>query len=165
MLNVVKLFSGTNPKFRHFGRPSSLDQLEHGPPLSWQRKLGEKWRKCCPFSPERHVGQGHQLLSCSSRGEWFIFLAEVFSAAQSRRCCQGCKALLKRSQKVLDESETFVHSYRKVCTALSSICAILLSAVRVWFHIVAKNWLQRQCEEPQLEYSLFAFKKLFWDYC
>lgn len=145
-------------EFGHFGRPSSLDQAERGRPLSWQRKRGEKWKKCCQFLPARHIGQGHQLLSCSGKGKWFIFLAEVFSAAQSRRCCQGCKALLKHSQKVLDEGETFVHRYRKVCTALSSVCAILLSVVRMWFHIVAKNWLQRLCEEPPGILSFFYQK-------
>jgi len=43
----------------------------------------------------------------------------------------GCKALLKHSQKVPDEGETFVHRYSKVYTALSSICVIVLSLVRI----------------------------------
>lgn len=93
----------------------------------------------------------------------------VYFAGCSFQCCaeqkvlSGCKALLKHSHKVPDEDATFVHRYSKVCTALTSIFVILLSLVRMWFHIVAKNWLQSLSEEPELEYSLFSIKKWFWD--
>lgn len=43
----------------------------------------------------------------------------------------GYKVLLKRSIKVPDEDETFVHRYSKGCTALTSISVIFLSLVRM----------------------------------
>lgn len=69
----------------------------------------------------------------------------VYFAGCSFQCCAeqkvlpGCKVFLKHCQKVPDEDETFVHRYSKICTALSSICVILLSLARMWFHVIAKK--------------------------
>lgn len=120
--------------------------------LMWDK--GKEWRKCHPSFIGRQVGQGNQF-PCFSTGEWFILLAAVFSAVQRRRC----NALLKHSLEVPDEDKTFVHRYNKVCTALGSISVILLSLVRMWCHIIAKNLASKSEGGAWTGMHLFSVKK------
>lgn len=122
---------------------------------SWLWNKGNKWRKCHPSFPERQVGQGNQF-PCFSTGEWFILLAAGCRAVQRRRCCQGAKPFWSIPRKCLMRTK-----HLSIDTARFSqpICVILLGLVRMWCHIMAKNWLQNLREEPELECSFFAVRE------